>query len=155
MKDGETQILAGLISDEERTSAARLPGLGDLPIVGKLFSSERGSTNKTEIVLLITPRIVRNLTRPAHISRHCRPVPRLQSVRRRWRYAVRRRIRAYACPVRVAPVPGLRPYRGRRRGRLFRRRPSPLRVRNRRLTALRSNFACCRLAMRLSAAKRA
>jgi general secretion pathway protein D len=68
LKDGETQILAGLISDEERTSAARLPGLGDLPIVGKLFSSERGSTNKTEIVLLITPRIVRNLTRPAHIS---------------------------------------------------------------------------------------
>ncbi|MBP9117084.1 MAG: secretin and TonB N-terminal domain-containing protein, partial [Methyloversatilis sp.] len=68
LKDGETQILAGLISDEERTSASRLPGLGDLPIVGKLFSSERGSNNKTEIVLLITPRIVRNLTRPAHIS---------------------------------------------------------------------------------------
>lgn len=68
LKDGETQILAGLISDEERTSASRLPGLGDLPIIGKLFSSERGSNNKTEIVLLITPRIVRNLTRPAHIS---------------------------------------------------------------------------------------
>lgn len=68
LKDGETQILAGLISDEERTSASRLPGLGHLPIIGKLFSSERGSNNKTEIVLLITPRIVRNLSRPAHIS---------------------------------------------------------------------------------------
>ncbi|MDP3873586.1 MAG: secretin and TonB N-terminal domain-containing protein [Methyloversatilis sp.] len=67
LKDGETQILAGLISDEERSSASRLPGLGDLPIIGKLFSSERNSTNKTEIVLLITPRIVRNLNRPAHI----------------------------------------------------------------------------------------
>jgi general secretion pathway protein D len=68
LKDGETQILAGLISDEERSSASRLPGLGDLPILGKLFSSERGTANKTEIVLLITPRIVRNLTRPAHIE---------------------------------------------------------------------------------------
>lgn len=68
LKDGETQILAGLISDEERTSASRLPGLGHLPLIGKLFSSERGSNNKTEIVLLITPRIVRNLSRPAHIS---------------------------------------------------------------------------------------
>lgn len=68
LKDGETQILAGLISDEERTSASRLPGLGNMPLIGKLFSSERGSNNKTEIVLLITPRIVRNLTRPANIS---------------------------------------------------------------------------------------
>ncbi len=68
LKDGETQILAGLISDEERTSASRLPGLGELPLVGKLFSSERGSNNKTEIVLLITPRIVRNLTRSANIA---------------------------------------------------------------------------------------
>ncbi|MBT9516948.1 MAG: general secretion pathway protein GspD [Methyloversatilis discipulorum] len=68
LKDGETQILAGLISDEERTSASRLPGLGHLPLIGKLFSSERGSNNKTEIVLLITPRIVRNLSRPAHIA---------------------------------------------------------------------------------------
>lgn len=67
LKDGETQILAGLISDEERSSASRLPGLGDLPIIGKLFSSERNNINKTEIVLLITPRIVRNLNRPAHI----------------------------------------------------------------------------------------
>ncbi|MBU0600883.1 MAG: secretin and TonB N-terminal domain-containing protein [Gammaproteobacteria bacterium] len=68
LRDGETQILAGLISDEERSSASRVPGLGELPIIGKLFSSERGTNNKTEIVLLITPRIVRNLNRPLHIS---------------------------------------------------------------------------------------
>lgn len=65
LKDGETQILAGLINDEERSSANRLPGLGDLPVVGRLFSSQRDNRSKTEIVLLVTPRVVRNLARPA------------------------------------------------------------------------------------------
>jgi general secretion pathway protein D len=64
LKDGETQVLAGLISDEERTAASRVPGLGDLPLLGRLFSTQRDDKNKTEIVLLITPRILRNLERP-------------------------------------------------------------------------------------------
>ena len=64
LKDGETQVLAGLISDEDRSSADKVPGLGDLPVLGRLFSSHKDSRNKTEIVLLITPRIVRNLNRP-------------------------------------------------------------------------------------------
>jgi general secretion pathway protein D len=64
LRDGETQALAGLINDEDRKSANKLPGLGDLPILGRLFSSERKDATKTEIILLITPRIVRNLVRP-------------------------------------------------------------------------------------------
>ncbi|MGH6631476.1 MAG: hypothetical protein ACREB3_17240, partial [Burkholderiales bacterium] len=60
----ETQILAGLISDEDRRSADRVPGIGDFPIVGRLFSDTRDSTSKTEIVMLITPRLVRTLARP-------------------------------------------------------------------------------------------
>lgn len=64
LKNGETQVLAGLISNEERNSANKLPGLGDLPLVGRLFSSHKDTRNKTEIVLLLTPRIVRNLARP-------------------------------------------------------------------------------------------
>jgi general secretion pathway protein D len=64
LKNGETQVLAGLISDEERSSANRLPGLGDMPVLGRLFSSQSDSKNKTEIVLLITPRIVRNIAQP-------------------------------------------------------------------------------------------
>ena len=64
LKNGETQVLAGLISDEERSTANRIPGLGDLPAVGRLFGSQKDDTNKTEIVLLITPRIVRNVVRP-------------------------------------------------------------------------------------------
>lgn len=64
LRDGETQLLAGLISNEERMSANRVPGIGDLPLVGRLFSSQRDDGQRTEIVLSITPRIVRNIRRP-------------------------------------------------------------------------------------------
>jgi len=57
-------VLAGLISDEDRRIADRVPGLGDLPVAGRLFSSTRDTTGRTEIVLLITPRIMRTLVRP-------------------------------------------------------------------------------------------
>jgi general secretion pathway protein D len=59
LKDGETQVLAGLIRDEERNSANKVPGLGQAPVVGRLFSSNSDNTNKTEVVLAITPRIIR------------------------------------------------------------------------------------------------
>lgn len=65
LKDGETQVLAGLINDEERKSASRIPGLGDLPLLGRLFSSDKNDKRKTEIILSITPRIVRNTRRPS------------------------------------------------------------------------------------------
>jgi len=64
LRNGETQVLAGLISDEERSSANRVPGLGEIPLLGRLFASQRDNNSKTEIVLLITPRIVRNVARP-------------------------------------------------------------------------------------------
>jgi general secretion pathway protein D len=64
LKNGETQVLAGLINDEDRKSANKFPGLGDLPVVGRLFSSHKDDKAKTEIVLLITPRILRNIVRP-------------------------------------------------------------------------------------------
>jgi general secretion pathway protein D len=58
LKDGETQILGGLINDEDRNSASKLPGLGQLPLVGRLFSSHRDDARKTEIVLSITPHVI-------------------------------------------------------------------------------------------------
>ena len=64
LKDGETQVLAGLINDEDRRTANRVPGLGDLPGLGRLFSNNDDTVNKTEVVLLITPRVVRNIERP-------------------------------------------------------------------------------------------
>jgi general secretion pathway protein D len=64
MHDGETQVLGGLISDEDRRNASRVPGLGDLPVLGRLFSLHSDNTAKTEVTLLITPHIVRSLARP-------------------------------------------------------------------------------------------
>jgi len=64
LKDGETQILAGLINKEDRKSGNGIPGIGQLPIVGHLFSNRSDTASKTEIVLLITPRVVRNIVRP-------------------------------------------------------------------------------------------
>jgi general secretion pathway protein D len=65
LRDGETQVLAGLISDEDRRNADRVPGLGELPTLGRLFSSQRDENIKTQLVLLITPRLVRTLAQPA------------------------------------------------------------------------------------------
>jgi general secretion pathway protein D len=64
LRDGETQVLAGLISDEDRRSAQRVPGVGELPVLGRLFSATRDNVTKSEIVLLITPRLVRTIARP-------------------------------------------------------------------------------------------
>ncbi|MDO8414332.1 MAG: secretin and TonB N-terminal domain-containing protein [Gallionellaceae bacterium] len=65
LKDGETQLLAGLINDEDRTSINGLPGLSDLPLIGRLFSSHKDERQKTEVVLSITPHIVRNIVHPS------------------------------------------------------------------------------------------
>lgn len=69
LNNGETQMLAGLIRDDSKTSATHLPGLGKLPLLGRLFSNTSDSKNKSEIVLLITPRIVKPFELPApHIQ---------------------------------------------------------------------------------------
>jgi general secretion pathway protein D len=61
LRDGETNLLAGLIRDDERRIAAGIPGLSDLPIVGRLFAHNRRETQETDIVLTLTPHIVRVL----------------------------------------------------------------------------------------------
>jgi general secretion pathway protein D len=65
LKDGETQVLAGLLSDQERSSADKVPGLGQTPLLGRLFSNNTGNTTKTEIVLSITPHIIRGQSQAA------------------------------------------------------------------------------------------
>lgn len=61
LKDGETQILGGLITDSDRNTASKIPGLGHLPVVGRIFGNNLTNGGKSEIILAITPRIVRNL----------------------------------------------------------------------------------------------
>ena len=59
LRDGETNILAGLISDAERTSYSGLPGLASLPVLGKLFAHNRKEVQETDIVMTLTPHILR------------------------------------------------------------------------------------------------
>lgn len=64
LKDGETQILAGLINDNETNTLDKVPALGEMPLLGHLFSSKNGNKVKTEIILSITPHIVGNVRVP-------------------------------------------------------------------------------------------
>jgi general secretion pathway protein D len=61
LKDGQTNMLAGLIRDEERTVLEGVPGLSDLPLVGRLFARNRKESTQTDIILTLTPHIVRTL----------------------------------------------------------------------------------------------
>jgi general secretion pathway protein D len=61
LKDGQTNMLAGLIRDEERTTLAGVPGLSDIPLVGRLFAKNRKESTQTDIILTLTPHIVRTL----------------------------------------------------------------------------------------------
>lgn len=64
LKDGENQVLAGLINNEERSSGNKIPGLGDIPLLGRLFGSNKDDSQKTEIMLSVTPHLVRTVQRP-------------------------------------------------------------------------------------------
>jgi general secretion pathway protein D len=61
LRDGETNLLAGLIRDDERTLMEGIPGLSDVPIVGRLFARNRKETTQTDVVLTLTPHIIRVL----------------------------------------------------------------------------------------------
>ncbi|MFC0398868.1 secretin N-terminal domain-containing protein [Paraburkholderia rhizosphaerae] len=64
LKNGETDILAGLIDSQERTSGDKIPGFGQLPVLGRLFGATKDEDDNTEIVLAITPHLIRNIQRP-------------------------------------------------------------------------------------------
>ena len=75
LRDGETNMLAGLIRDNERTVLEGIPGLVDVPLIGRLFANNRRETQETDIILTLTPHIVRVLDlseadlRPFRLSR--------------------------------------------------------------------------------------
>lgn len=67
LHDGETQILAGLVADQTNVTTNRVPILGQFPILDKIFGNENSDHSKDEIVLAITPHIVRA---PVTADRH-------------------------------------------------------------------------------------
>ena len=58
LRDGETSILAGLITDRERTSLSSIPGLADIPLLGRIFGRTQKDTLETDIIMTISPRIL-------------------------------------------------------------------------------------------------
>ncbi len=64
IRDGETVILGGLIRDEERDTAVKIPLLGDVPVLGRLFTSKEDTRGRTDILLTITPHVVRGVEVP-------------------------------------------------------------------------------------------
>ena len=62
LHDGETQILAGLIDDQDRKTINGIPGISKIPLLGRLFSNQTDDKVKTEIILSITPHIIRQRT---------------------------------------------------------------------------------------------
>ena len=69
LRDGETAILGGLIQDQENNTRTKVPGLGDIPGLGSLFTSYDRSTTRTDVLLTITPRVVRGWDVPARALR--------------------------------------------------------------------------------------
>jgi len=61
LKDGETSIIGGLIQDTKGQNADKIFLLGDIPIIGQLFSNRDHSNDKTELILAITPKIIRGV----------------------------------------------------------------------------------------------
>jgi len=61
LKDGETNLLAGLLRDEERLVKGGIVGLKDLPLIGGLFSASQKTIEQTDVILTITPHIIRSI----------------------------------------------------------------------------------------------
>jgi len=66
LKDGQSFAIAGLVDNTVTTTFDKIPGIGDIPILGKLFQSKSVNKAKDELMVLVTPRIVMPLA-PNHI----------------------------------------------------------------------------------------
>ena len=70
LREGQTLAVAGLIKSEFRAISSRVPGFGDLPVIGRLFKSDSTTAREQELVILITPELVRPVDPP-----HLLPLP--------------------------------------------------------------------------------
>ena len=90
VRDGQTIVIGGLISDQYEKRMRKVPFLGDIPLLGALFRSELEETAKTELLIVLTPHVI---TSPAELSR-VRELTDLEidrlSVNRRVRQEIRR-----------------------------------------------------------------
>jgi len=59
VKDGQTVVLGGIMETERRDSVKKVPGLGDVPVLGNLFRTKSKVNNRDELLIFVTPKILR------------------------------------------------------------------------------------------------
>jgi pilus assembly protein CpaC len=59
--DGQSFAIAGILQESTRENLSKYPGLGDMPILGALFKSKSYQKNETELVIIVTPHLVKPL----------------------------------------------------------------------------------------------
>jgi general secretion pathway protein D len=60
VQNGQTILISGIMRDEETKITRKVPGLGDLPLIGELFKSRENNTTTTELIAFITPHVIDN-----------------------------------------------------------------------------------------------
>ncbi|WMS87250.1 type II and III secretion system protein family protein [Pleionea litopenaei] len=79
LKNGETMVISGLLQSSDSKSIESLPFLGDIPILGELFKSRSFQENRTELVILVTPKIVDgDAELPEHLKQHLEKLRQVQ-----------------------------------------------------------------------------
>ncbi|WP_369833306.1 type II secretion system secretin GspD [Geobacter sp. DSM 9736] len=68
VKDNEMVVIGGLIQDRERESISKVPLLGDIPLLGYLFKYKNFTRDKTNLMIVLTPRIIRSAAEMAEVS---------------------------------------------------------------------------------------
>jgi len=61
VRDGDSFVIGGLIQDENLTSRSKVPLLGDIPLLGQAFRTDKQTRTKTELYIIVTPHIVRHV----------------------------------------------------------------------------------------------
>jgi len=106
LRDGETSVLAGLISETERTSLRGIPGLSDIPLLGRLFSRNTTDSLETDVIMTLTPHV---LSRPALTVEDLRSFP-LRGEKSPLLFEVPRAVTP-STPRRGTPAPRIQPVR--------------------------------------------
>ena len=75
LESGQTFVIAGLLDDKTTENFSKVPGIGDIPLLGKLFQSKSVSRSHTELLVIITPEIVRPIPADQPVPALKFPVP--------------------------------------------------------------------------------
>ena len=78
LRDGQSFAIAGLLNEQTTAQLSKIPGIGDVPVLGKLFQSRSIQKSKSELVVLVTPRIVDPVSTGAQMT--ATPAPALPSL---------------------------------------------------------------------------